>query len=73
MEIRIDQNIVSKQILETSRLILREMESSDLDFIADMLGDSEVMKFWPKPYSSEEARLWMVRQRARWQRFQLAS
>lgn len=57
-----------KRILETFRLILREMESSDLDFIADMLGDSEVMEFWPKPYSREEAQLWMVRQRARYRK-----
>lgn len=55
-----------KQILEASRLILREMESSDLDFIAEMLGNAEVMRYWPKCYSREEAEEWLLRQLERY-------
>jgi ribosomal-protein-alanine N-acetyltransferase len=55
-----------KQILETSRLILREMEPIDLDFIAEMLGNAEVMRYWPKCYSREEAKEWLLRQLERY-------
>lgn len=42
-------------VLETSRLWLREIGLSDLDFMAAMLGDPEVMRFWPKPLTRQEA------------------
>ena len=42
-----------KQILETSRLILREMSPDDLDFVAAMLADAEVMRYYPKCYSAK--------------------
>jgi len=51
-----------KLILETPRLILREMTLSDLDFVADMLADPEVMRFYPKCYSRAEAEHWVRRQ-----------
>jgi ribosomal-protein-alanine N-acetyltransferase len=37
-----------KLILETPRLLLRELEHADLDFMAEMLGDPEVMRYYPK-------------------------
>jgi [ribosomal protein S5]-alanine N-acetyltransferase len=37
-----------KLILETPRLLLREMTPDDLDFMAEMLGDTEVMRFYPQ-------------------------
>lgn len=40
-----------KQILETSRLVLREMSQDDLDFAAAMLADPEVMRYYPKCHS----------------------
>jgi RimJ/RimL family protein N-acetyltransferase len=51
-----------KQILETSRLVLREMLLSDLDFVAAMLADPEVMRYYPKCYSRREAETWIERQ-----------
>ena len=42
--------------LETPRLALREMSLDDLDFVAAMLGHPEVMRFYPKVYSRDEAR-----------------
>jgi len=53
-------------ILETPRLLLREMSLDDLDFLAAMLGDRDVMKFWPRTYSREEAADWIQRQQQRY-------
>ncbi len=58
--------VAVKQILETTRLRLREMALSDLDFAAEMLGDPEVMRFYPKPLDREESRGWIERQLARY-------
>ena len=44
-----------KPVLETPRLILREMSVADLDFIAQVLAHPEVMRFWPKCYDRDEA------------------
>ena len=53
-------------VLETTRLRLRELESSDLDFVAEMLGDAEVMRFYPARLTREETRDWIDRQRVRY-------
>ena len=34
-----------KQILETARLLICEMSLADLDFVAAMLADPEVMRY----------------------------
>lgn len=49
-------------ILETARLHLRELVPADLDFIATMHADAEVMRFWPKPYTRAESEEWLKRQ-----------
>lgn len=54
--------------LQTARLRLRELETSDLDFVAEMLSDAEVMRFYPKPLSRAESLEWIERQRARYLR-----
>jgi len=53
-------------ILETTRLTLREIGDDDLDFLADMLGDAQVMRFYPKPLSRDESAAWLDRQKARY-------
>jgi [ribosomal protein S5]-alanine N-acetyltransferase len=55
-------------ILETPRLVLRELVRDDLDFVAEMLAHPEVMRFWPKPFSRAEAEDWIRRQQARYAR-----
>jgi [ribosomal protein S5]-alanine N-acetyltransferase len=55
-------------ILRTERLALREMEPADLDFVAGMLADAQVMRFYPKRYSRTEAAEWLERQRVRYER-----
>ena len=42
-------------VLETERLRLRDMRLSDLDFLAEMVADPEVMRFFPRPWSRVEA------------------
>ncbi len=49
-------------ILQTERLRLREMVPDDLDFVAEMLADPEVMRYYPKPYTRAEAQAWLERQ-----------
>ena len=56
-----------KTILETPRLILRELSLDDLDFVAEMLGDTEVMRYWPIPFSREESEDWIRRQTKRYE------
>ena len=55
-------------ILETDRLKLRELGAGDLDFVAALVGHPEVMAFWPKTYSREEAVDWIRRQHERYAR-----
>jgi RimJ/RimL family protein N-acetyltransferase len=53
-------------ILETPRLRLRELEPGDLDFIAELLAHPEVMHFWPKPYTRDEAEGWIHKSQERY-------
>jgi RimJ/RimL family protein N-acetyltransferase len=53
-------------LLETDRFRLREMGHGDLDFIAGMLADPEVMRFYPKPLSRDESLAWIDRQLERY-------
>lgn len=45
--------------LESERLIIRELTLDDHAFIAEMLADAEVMRFWPRPLDSAEALDWI--------------
>ena len=54
--------------LATERLALREMAEPDLDFLAVMLGDPEVMRHYPNPLSRREAEAWIERQHERYAR-----
>lgn len=51
-----------RPIWETERLRAREMSPADLDFVAAMLAHPEVMRFYPRCYSRDEARGWLERQ-----------
>jgi RimJ/RimL family protein N-acetyltransferase len=56
-----------KLILETPRLLVRELSHDDLDEVAAMLTDPEVMRFWPRPFTREESVEWIGRQRERYE------
>lgn len=43
----------------TQRLRFREMTEVDLDLMADLLGDPDVMRFYPRPKTRDEALGWI--------------
>jgi RimJ/RimL family protein N-acetyltransferase len=53
-------------VLETSRLRLRELVPEDLGFMAEMLADAEVMRYYPKRLTRELSADWIERQIARY-------
>jgi RimJ/RimL family protein N-acetyltransferase len=55
-------------VVETQRLLLREMSESDIEFVAQMLAHPEVMQYWPRCYSRQEAVEWIQRQQQRYAR-----
>lgn len=50
----------------TERLRFREMTEDDLDRIADLLGDPEVMAFYPAPKTRTESAEWIARMQERY-------
>ena len=48
-----------KFILETKRLILREMDFDDFDSLKKVLSDPNTMKYYPKPYDDEGVNKWI--------------
>lgn len=53
----------------TTRLRFREMTHDDLDAMAAMLGDPEVMAFYPAPKTRAESAEWIERMQERYDRF----
>jgi hypothetical protein len=52
--------------LQTERLFLRELDAGDIDFVASMLEDPGVTRFYPKRYTRADAVGWIERQQARY-------
>jgi RimJ/RimL family protein N-acetyltransferase len=50
----------------TPRLELREMTDGDLDDMAALLGDEQVMRYYPRPKTRSEAQDWIARNRSRY-------
>ena len=50
----------------TARLRFREMTDADLEDMAALLGDPEVMRFYPAPRSREESAAWIAGNRRRY-------
>jgi RimJ/RimL family protein N-acetyltransferase len=59
---------LGRTVLETDRLVLRELTAGDLPFVAGMVGDAETMKYYPHRFTPLEARHWLQRQLDRYQR-----
>jgi RimJ/RimL family protein N-acetyltransferase len=60
--------MLPRVILETPRLMLRELSREDLDFVAAMRGDPEVMRFFPACLTREESAAWIEGVLDRYQR-----
>lgn len=56
-----------KPIIESARLRLRKLTLDDLDVVAEMLANPEVMAFWPQPLTRDESRRWIARQMGRYE------
>ena len=56
-------------ILETDRLILREMTEGDYDALYAYLADPEVMKHYPHPFDEEKVKNWIKRNIERYRIF----
>lgn len=48
-----------KPIIETERLLLRELKLSDITELSEILSDKESMKYYPRPFSKEEVEIWI--------------
>ena len=46
--------------LQTNRLILRDFTDEDFDALFEILSDSEVMKYYPKPFDAERVKGWII-------------
>ena len=56
-------------VLETERLVLREMEQGDLDDLAQMLQDPQGMLAYEHDFTPKEVQDWLDRQRGRYARY----
>jgi ribosomal-protein-alanine N-acetyltransferase len=54
-------------VLDTPRLWLREMVPEDLDFVAAMLADPEVARYYERTFSRADAQTWLDRQLSRYE------
>jgi len=50
-----------RTVFETARLVAREMTPGDLDFVASLLADPEVMRHYPRCQTRDEAAGWIAR------------
>lgn len=55
-----------REILQTKRLLLREMEQSDFADLCEILQDEETMYAYEHAFSDEEAHEWLDRQMSRY-------
>lgn len=53
----------------TPRLVFREMTEDDLDAMADLLGDPEIMAFYPAPKTRAESAEWIARAQERYRTY----
>jgi RimJ/RimL family protein N-acetyltransferase len=52
--------------LVTERLVLRPLREEDLDPLSRVLGDPHAMRFFPRPRTREESRVWIARNQERY-------
>ena len=49
------------QLIETERLLLRPYAWEDLPALTALLADRTTMRFWPRPFTPDEAQGWLER------------
>lgn len=56
-------------ILETERLILRELEQNDFEDLSEILQDTKVMYAYEHNFSNKDVQIWLDRQRNRYEKY----
>ena len=56
-------------VLETDRLLLREMTQADLPFLCSMMQDEDVMYAYEGPFTAAEVQRWLDRQLERYREY----
>ena len=56
-------------MIETERLYLREMTEGDFEALRRVLGDAEIMRYYPCSFDDERIRGWIARNRERYSIF----
>jgi [ribosomal protein S5]-alanine N-acetyltransferase len=57
---------VTLPLLETPRLVLRPLTLEDETALMAVIGDAETMRWFPRPFTRDEVRAWIERQRNRY-------
>lgn len=60
---------MNRVILETERLILREITADDLDDLLEIWGDSEAMRLFPRAFDHQAMREWIERNQRRYEQY----
>lgn len=55
-------------VIETERLLLREMTDGDFDALHEIFSDSETMQHYPAPFDAERTRRWIAWNQDNYQR-----
>lgn len=61
MENRINKSALSQLVIETERLILRQLQQEDADDLYVILSDPVTMQYYPRPYTKQETKDWIER------------
>ncbi|MDD4848170.1 MAG: GNAT family N-acetyltransferase [Bacteroidales bacterium] len=54
-----DKKMISSAVIETERLYLRNLLTSDREDLAKVLCDAEAMKFYPAPFTEKQVEQWI--------------
>ncbi len=54
-------------VLETERLVLRELTMGDLDAVEALVSDTDVMRWWPRRFDRDGAITWIEKQIGRYE------
>ena len=61
--------VMGQTILETERLLLREMTCSDMGALREILQDPRVMYAYNGPFDEQECAAWLQKQLRRYEEF----
>ena len=56
-------------VIETTRLILRELTADDFESLYRILADPDIMRYYPRPFDETQVRNWITRNRERYRIF----